>query len=62
MARASGLIAGWLIAASVGAQDAAQQPAQNISSGRTYYFEIALLVVLFGGALFAVCRGSHQHR
>ena len=62
-ARAVGRIACGLIAACilspVTAQ--AQQAAQNISSGRTYYFEIGLLVVLFGGALFAVCRSSARN-
>ncbi len=42
------------------AQQTASNVAQNISSGRSYYFEIALVVVLFGAALYAVCRSSFR--
>ena len=62
LTRVSGSLVCLLMASSVSAQQALPQPAQNISSGRTYYFEISLLFVLFGVALYAVCRGSHQHR
>lgn len=44
----------------VWAQQTPPNVAQNISSGRSYYFEIALIVVLFGAALFAVCRSSFR--
>lgn len=44
----------------VWAQTTLPNVAQNISSGRSYYFEIALIVVLFGAALFAVCRSSFR--
>ena len=36
-------------------------PAPNVTIGqRTFYFEIFLVVALFGGALFAVCRSSNR--
>lgn len=36
-------------------------PAPNVTFGqRTFYFEIFLVVALFGGALFAVCRSSNR--
>lgn len=35
--------------------------APNVSFGqRTYYLEIFLVVALFGGALYAVCRSSNR--
>lgn len=37
------------------AQDVA---APNVSLNRTYWVEIAIVVILFGAALFAVCRSS----
>lgn len=33
-------------------------PAPNVSLNRTYWVEIAIVVILFGAALFAVCRSS----
>ena len=56
---------------SVTAQDAQPAPAPNVSQPgaaapnvtfgqRTYYLEIFMVVVLFGGALFAVCRSSER--
>lgn len=33
-------------------------PAPNVSIGRSYWVEIAIVVILFGAALFAVCRSS----
>lgn len=37
-----------------------QQPSPVVTSGRSYYFECGLVVVLFGAALYAVCRGSFR--
>lgn len=35
--------------------------APNVTFGRqTFYWEIAMVVVLFGGALYAVCRSSER--
>ena len=51
-------------------QDPPAAPAQNVQPGgaapnvsfgqRTYYLEIFLVVALFGGALFAVCKSSNR--
>lgn len=40
----------------------ATQPSNvtNVSSGRSYTFEIGIVVVMFGGAVFAVCRSSNR--
>lgn len=35
-------------------------PAPNVSVSRSYWFEICLVVVLIGGALWAVCRSSNR--
>ena len=35
-------------------------PVPNVSSGRSYNVDIGIVVVLFGGALFAVCRSSNR--
>lgn len=35
-------------------------PAQNVVSGRSFTVEIGIVVVMFGGALFAVCRSSSR--
>ena len=43
----------WMQVAAAEAQVGAPNVAQNVSSGRNYYFETALIVVLFGFALFA---------
>lgn len=32
----------------------------TVSSGRSYYFEIGLVLVMFGAALYAVCRSSFR--
>lgn len=51
------------LAGPVAAQAPAQPgtPAPNVSFGqKTYYFEIFLVVALFGGALYAVCRSSNR--
>jgi hypothetical protein len=56
---------------SLSAQDARPAPAPNVSrpgtaapnvsfGQRTYYLEVFMVVVLFGGALFAVCRSSER--
>lgn len=48
-----------LFAATAMAQEAAPvQQAPVVSSGRSYWFEIVLILVLFGAALFAICRSS----
>lgn len=58
---AVGAVVGWNLAEpAVFAQQAAPNIAQNVSSGRSYYFEIALVTVMFGAALFAVCRSSFR--
>lgn len=38
----------------------APAPAQNVVSGRSFTVEIGIVVVMFGGALFAVCRSSSR--
>ena len=35
-------------------------PAPNVGINRSYWFEICLVVVLIGGALWAVCRSSNR--
>ncbi|MGZ0169250.1 MAG: hypothetical protein ACKVHE_06825 [Planctomycetales bacterium] len=34
-------------------------PVSNVVSGRSFTVEIGIVVVMFGGALFAVCRSSN---
>lgn len=57
--------AAWLItAATTFGQDAAAPPGGGSSvvvSGRPLYVEGALILVLFGAALFAVCRSSNRN-
>ncbi len=35
-------------------------PAPNVGISRSYWFEICLVVLLVGGALWAVCRSSNR--
>ncbi len=35
-------------------------PASNVGISRSYWFEICLVVVMVGGALWAVCRSSNR--
>jgi len=44
------------------AQQTAQSstPASNVGISRSYWFEISLVVVMVGGALWAVCRSSNR--
>jgi len=56
----SGAVGVSLVSPMAFAQQAAPNIAQNVSSGRSYYFEIALVTVMFGAALFAVCRSSFR--
>lgn len=35
-------------------------PITNVVSGRSFTVEIGIVVVMFGGALFAVCRSSNR--
>jgi hypothetical protein len=35
-------------------------PVTNVVSGRSFTVEIGIVVVMFGGALFAVCRSSNR--
>ena len=35
-------------------------PVSNVVSGRSFTVEIGIVVVMFGGALFAVCRSSNR--
>jgi hypothetical protein len=35
-------------------------PVSNVVSGRSFTGEIGIVVVMFGGALFAVCRSSNR--
>lgn len=39
---------------------AGQAPPSNVTSSRSFFFDYALLVVLFGAAMFAVCRSSNR--
>ncbi len=38
----------------------APAPVTNVVSGRSFTVEIGIVVVMFGGALFAVCRSSNR--
>ncbi|MBM83825.1 MAG: hypothetical protein CMJ78_24990 [Planctomycetaceae bacterium] len=38
----------------------APAPAPGVTASRSYYFDIALVVLLFGAALFAICRSSRR--
>ena len=38
----------------------APAPVSNVVSGRSFTVEIGIVVVMFGGALFAVCRSSNR--
>ncbi len=38
----------------------AQTPVTNVVSGRSFTVEIGIVVIMFGGALFAVCRSSNR--
>ena len=42
------------------APTAAPAPTTNVVSGRSFTVEIGIVVVVFGGALFAVCRSSNR--
>ncbi len=35
-------------------------PVTNVVSGRSFTVEIGIVIVMFGGALFAVCRSSNR--
>ena len=54
--------AGWLAPAIVSAQDAAPKSGVVTSSSTSgYYLEYFMVIVMFGGALFAVCRSSRRN-
>ncbi len=38
----------------------APTPVTNVVSGRSFTVEIGIVIVMFGGALFAVCRSSNR--
>jgi hypothetical protein len=38
----------------------APAPVSNVVSGRSFTVEIGIVVIMFGGALFAVCRSSNR--
>ncbi|MFT4557322.1 MAG: hypothetical protein ACI8P0_000528 [Planctomycetaceae bacterium] len=42
------------------AQAPTPAPVSNVISGRSFTVEIGIVVVMFGGALFAVCRSSNR--
>lgn len=42
------------------APTAVPAPTTNVVSGRSFTVEIGIVVVVFGGALFAVCRSSNR--
>jgi hypothetical protein len=42
------------------AQAPTPAPVTNVVSGRSFTVEIGIVVVMFGGALFAVCRSSNR--
>ncbi|NQV27306.1 MAG: hypothetical protein HQ518_23410 [Rhodopirellula sp.] len=46
--------------AGVGMLAQAPAPVTNLVSGRSFTVEIGIVVVMFGGALFAVCRSSSR--
>ena len=53
---------GWLAPAIVSAQDAAPKSGVVTSSSTSgYYLEYFMVIVMFGGALFAVCRSSRRN-
>lgn len=57
------LAVGTVVLAQEGAAAPANQspaPAPNVTISRSYWFEIALVVVFAGGALWSVCRSSNR--
>jgi hypothetical protein len=57
------LAAGTVVLAQEGAAAPANRspaPAPNVSSSRSYWFEIVLVVVFAGGAIWSVCRSSNR--
>lgn len=54
---------GWLAPAIVSAQDSAPKSGvvTTSSSGSNYYLEYLIVLVMFGAALFAVCRPSRRN-
>ncbi len=53
---------GWLVPAIVSAQDSTPKSGVVTSSSTSNYFlEYFMVIVLFGGALFAVCRSSRRN-
>lgn len=42
------------------APPAVPEPVTNVTSGRSYTVEIGIVVVMFGAALFAICRSSNR--
>ncbi len=64
------MLGGWLLLAGVGwlapsivlAQDAAPKSGVVTSSSTSNYFlEYFMVIVMFGGALFAICRSSRRN-
>jgi hypothetical protein len=57
------LTAGAVVLAQEGAAAPANRspaPAPNVSISRSYWFEIVLVVVFAGGAIWSVCRSSNR--
>lgn len=55
-------VVGWFAPSIVSAQDAAPKSGVVTSSSTSnYYLEYFMVIVLFGGALFAVCRTSRRN-
>lgn len=54
---------GWLAPSIVSAQDAAPKSGvvTSTSSGSNYFLEYFMVLVMFGAALFAVCRSSRRN-
>ena len=63
------LLGGWLLLAGAGvlvsptafAQDAAPKSGVVTSSSSNRIFEYAIVILMFGAALFAVCRSSRRN-
>ncbi|TXT22220.1 MAG: hypothetical protein FD138_3625 [Planctomycetota bacterium] len=63
------MLGGWLLSAGVGAttsplafaQDAAPKSGVVTTSGSNRILEYGIVILVFGGALFAVCRSSRRN-
>jgi hypothetical protein len=55
------LATGWLVPPSASAQDAAPKSVVVTTSTSNYILEYGMVILMFGAALFAVCRSSRRN-